>query len=310
MLIAGWLHKKGTTRVWKRRWFVLRKDHFAYYDDANEYETRQVVPNDTISGISLKEDRKHVVISLYVGTRQVQLRSDSIEDAQAWVKALKSAVKLEIVTPTSPTAPMDIVQKSPAKSNTLFARRSGIPISTSVQFASSLDSSHVLSPPIMSTSGSIMFSDDEYNSPGLSDLSAPDDDLSPCSDSSPARRKPFSDHSADKVIIQGYLTRHHLSKPRRSAKVWAVLRRYGLTLYPDHNEYRPLKVIAFKEIIDASELDDDSTKREASRKNKRWRFQVITKVKALRFSVDQEELLDAWVGGLKSRLEKEELKQT
>lgn len=308
-LRTGWLYKRGgPTRAWKRRWFVLRKDHFAYYDDSNEYETRQIIQNDTISGISIKKEGKRPSISLYVGSREVQLRSDDIDDASSWVQALKSAVKLETVPHTAVTSPVDIVPKSSVK-GALFTRRGGMPLSTSVQFANSVDSSQFVSPPLMSTSGSIMFSDDDYASPGQSDMSAPEDDVSPVSDTSPVRKsnKSVSGNPTDKVVVQGYLTRHHLSKPKRSAKVWAVLRSQGLSLYPDHNEYRPLKVISFKEIIDASELDEEAGNRE-SKKDKRWKFQVITKSKALRFSVDREELLDGWVGGLKSRLEQEELK--
>lgn len=326
---AGWLYKKGgRPRVWKKRWFHLRKDHFAYYKDAQEYETRQVVPIDTISGISSKAGGKRPALSLYVGSREVHLQAETQEDADDWVYWLKSAVKLSTHPVSGPASPLDIITSSPRRQNSSFNRRGDMPISTSIQFANSVESSSFMSPPIVghSLSGSLMTSDDECLNAGFSDMSTAEDDLSPTSDNSPhgdlsTNTNRSLPSTSDKVVVQGYLTRHHLSKPRRSVKVWAVLRPQALSLYPDHNEYCPQKVVAIKDIIDAAEFESEGTtsgKRDGGGggggnkqrdANKAWRFQVITKEKALRFSVDREETLDAWVGGLKSRIEQEELRR-
>lgn len=309
---TGWLYKRGgRTRAWKKRWFVLRRDHFAYYKDQREYETRKVLPVEALSGISSKSRGKRANISFYVLDKEVHLETDSQEDAEGWVQALKMAVKLDDYQKSGPTSPVAIKGRP----------RSMVPdmagSSHSRLFATSAGTSPI-SPPLMLNTlpNSLPFSDDELSATALSDedftspLSATTSLDHPGADYIPTRSVTERAKS-DKVIVQGYLRRHFNSRRRGSTDIWAVLRPYGLYLYPDHNEYSPSKIVPMSEVIDASDLSTDTqvAGSQTSTKRKKFRFQVITGEKAMRFSVDREVHLDEWLGGLKSRLEIEEKKR-
>lgn len=301
VLKAGWLSKRGGhTMARKRRWFVLRREGLAYYKDQREYESRKVVRIEDISGITSKSSGKRTAVCFYVGSRQVHVLAETEEVAASWVQALKAAVKMDQSQSSVPTSPIDIVG--------VGAHRSFLP-------AGSLPQASLVSSFGMPQSTSMRFSDDEL-SPALQS----DDDFSPPFSTVTSQHEDDRDvipaafltrrAERDKVIIQGYLRKHQSGPLRGSATVWAVLRPYGMYLYPDDNEYSPLKIIPFADIIDASDLPTEaelSGSLQKTRKKARFRFQVITKKKALRFSVDEEKALDDWLGGIKSCLEKRDM---
>lgn len=309
-LHSGWLQKRGgKTRAWKKRWFVLRRGRFAYYKDQNEYESRKVVQIEDISAVTSKVNGKHVDIMFYIHDKDVRLRAETQEAADAWVEALKAA-KSEVISFSAPTSPINInrsgTQEDLSRSNiktTGPALRGGMSSSGS--------------PPRMQLFASpsqLPFSDDDHTGSD-EDFTSPLSEATTLENTAPGDYMPSrlvnerADH--DKVVCQSYLRRHYNSRRRGSANQWAVLRPYGLYLYPDHKEYRPLKIVPIAEIIDASDLPSKLAApgtSHPSRKPTQFKFQVVTKEKALRFSVDQETQLDDWVGALKSRLEIEELK--
>ncbi|CCG81110.1 Uncharacterized PH domain-containing protein c [Taphrina deformans PYCC 5710] len=306
LIRTGWLYKRGgRTRAWKKRWFVLRPDRFAYYKDQNEYETRKVVQVDTLSGIATTTQAKKPGITFYIRDKEVHLKAESERDAIDWVQDLKRAVKMDAGQPSIPTSPMDIAKE--------HKRRSGINQGSVSPNRARLFDSSLGSP---SRRSYIPFSEDENSPTGMSD----DDLTSPLSETTTIDT-PIADYiptrsvneraKTDKVITQGYLRRHYNSRRRGSTNMWAVLRPYGLYLYPNHNEYSPSKIVPITEIVDATDLpsSEELAGSHTSKKRTQFKFQVITTEKALRFSVDQESQLDAWLGGLKSRLELEELKR-
>lgn len=301
VLKTGWLYKRGgRTKVWKRRWFVLRKDRLAYYKDETEYETRRVVPIDEISGITCQTGLKgkRSTISFYIRDKQAHLQVESLEAADDWTNNLKMAIKLDDVQHSMPSSAIDIRTGRSGKSahggssQTLGSMQ--LPVSRSIHF-----SDDDLSAALMS--------DDEITSP-LSQASTFHEESDRVTRPQTANDDPLQ---MDKVIIEGYLRRHIPKSLRGSVKVWAVLRAYGLYLYPDDKEYRPVKVISFTEMVDASDLpdSDEISGSQQSKKKVKYRFQVITKDKALRFSVENEKVLDEWLGALKSRLEMKEMQE-
>lgn len=309
---TGWLYKRGgRTKAWKKRWFVLRKDRLAYYKDETEYETRRVVQIDDVSGVSSKASSKRSTISFYIRDRQAHLQTESQQSAEEWTDKIKLAIKLNEIQHSLPTSPVDIKsgrtgqvpqiqpeigQSCPPGSldPQISSIGAQIPVSRSMAF-----SDDDLSPALMS--------DEDFTSP-LSEVSTFHDEID---NTIPPQNETGSSLPSDKVIIQGFLRRHHLSRSlRSSAKLWAVLRPHGLFLYPDEKEYRTSKVISFGEMIDAIDLpsSDEHSGSHQPKKGITYRFQVITREKALRFSVSEEKTLHDWLGALKSRLEMKEFK--
>lgn len=296
VLKTGWLYKRGgRTKAWKKRWFVLRRDRLAYYKDETEYETRRVVPINDISGITYDAGSKRSTVSFYIRDKKAHLQTDTRESANEWADNLKMAIKISDVQHSLPSLAIDINTNKSAKAAPSMGQQisGSMPLSRSVQF-----SDDDLSAAVMS--------EDDLASP-LSRASTFHEDI----DQSVHPNDAIDRDNNDKVIIEGYLRRHIPKSLRGSAKVWAVLRPYGLYLYPDNKEYRPVRILSFNEIIDASDLPDvdEISGSQQHKRNIKYRFQVITKEKALKFSVEDEKSLDDWLGALKSRLEMKESKE-
>lgn len=305
---AGWLAKRGgRTKTWKKRWFVLRRDRFAYYKDQKEYETRKVVPIDSISGITSSAERPKV-LSFYIGVQHVHLRGEEQQEIQHWIKALKSASRLNEMSNAVATSPIDI-----AKNAIPIPRMPASTTSHSLSAFAVSPASSYAGPVSLPLSRSMPFSDDDLSPAILSE----DDYTSPLSAVSTQHEDSHGQanvnshdtprHDTEKVIVQGYLRRHQSGALRGSAKIWAVLRPYGLYIYPDHKEYKLSHLVPLSEMVDADELPDSTTPAsQGQSKSGRLKFQIITKKKALRFSVDEESLLIEWLGGLKSILERKD----
>ncbi|KAI9257900.1 hypothetical protein BY458DRAFT_441127, partial [Sporodiniella umbellata] len=86
VLIEGYLLKLGRNKGWRKRWFVLRTDTLAYYEDEKEYSPHRIIPLD------------HIL--------------DSLEINPAWLNALVVATRR-----ASKESPQDYV--APSKCRTL-----------------------------------------------------------------------------------------------------------------------------------------------------------------------------------------------
>lgn len=102
----------------------------------------------------------------------------------------------------------------------------------------------------------------------------------------------------ERVIRQGFISVQSTKTGIRTWKpLWAVLRPYSLSFYKNEQEYSILKMLPVGSIIDAVEVDAMSRKRE-------WVFEVIAEEKTLKCSVRGEEEMVAWLGALKSVIER------
>ncbi|BFZ57760.1 hypothetical protein PYCC9005_004813 [Savitreella phatthalungensis] len=317
VLRTGWLWKKGgrTLRMWKRRWFVLRRDSLTYYQDNQEIEARKVVLVDDLSGVTYREISHKPTVCFYHGPKEIHLQARSADDAREWVKALKTAaygaesmqqspVEARLPPPlSSPTRPNFASERRPSsaviaatrsRNHSIASATAGLP-SPGGLMSSSLPEEDYMSPND--------FSDNEQ---GLGTSTDPvESELAPALASSSLTQASFTlgtdTDGQDKVIVQGWLRRRHQRTGRWSKRVWAVVRPYGLYLYPERDEYQALLVLSFKrEIIDVSELEPQTL---GKGRHSQFCFQVITKQhRALRFSCETESELDRWLGGLKSRI--------
>ena len=102
----------------------------------------------------------------------------------------------------------------------------------------------------------------------------------------------------ERVVYNGYL---YMLKSKRGMRqwksVWAVLRGRSLALYKNEEEYKPLYIINFANIVDAVDVDNLS-------KSKRHCFQVITDERQFKFCAPGEDEVAKWVGGFKALLAK------
>lgn len=337
VLRTGWLWKKGgrTLKMWKRRWFVLRRDCFSYYQDNQEIEARKVVLTTDISGIAYKDISHKPHVCFWVGPKEIHLQARSVDDAKEWVRKLKLAVH----------GP-DSVQPSPIESSAAGGTMPELTSPRRMPTSSSMP--RITSPQDLPAPGAGIYengyrsrkssaaelgplpqsalAEEDYMSPGeFSDndlqltTSGEHPDVSAIDVQPPLQRSdsPTSGPDVqnggiptsftlrapdvgDKVVAQGWLRRRHVRTGRWSKKVWVVLRSNGLYVYPEKDEYKAMLVLPFKrEIIDVSELEPLTI---GKGKHSRYCFQVITKTRALRFSCETEEELDRWVGALKSRI--------
>jgi len=84
---------------------------------------------------------------------------------------------------------------------------------------------------------------------------------------------------------------------RQWKKVWMVLRPRALALYKNEEEYRPILILPFENVIEAVEID-------AISKSKEHCLQVISEERNYRFCALDEESLNRWLGAFKSLLSK------
>lgn len=126
---TGYLWKKGERRkvgsvlilnlivltvkqTWKKRWFVLRTAHLAYYKSSAEYQLLRMVELSevhTCTAVALKKhDNTFGIVS---PTRTFYLQAKTQPDVQGWVKAINKAREEAQLTSTkgsSSTAPIPI----------------------------------------------------------------------------------------------------------------------------------------------------------------------------------------------------------
>ena len=89
---------------------------------------------------------------------------------------------------------------------------------------------------------------------------------------------------------------------RQWKKVWLVLRPKALALYKNEDEYAPLLILPFANIIDAVEIDPIS-------RSKTYCMQIISEERNSRFCAVDEESLTRCLGAFKSLLVKRKARQ-
>ncbi|EIM91490.1 PH-domain-containing protein [Stereum hirsutum FP-91666 SS1] len=99
---AGYLWKKGERRkTWKRRWFVLRPAHLAYYKDSAEYKLHRLLDLTEVHSCTPVELKKHDnTFGVVSNARTFYLQAESHMEMLAWVAAIREAMEVLVATST------------------------------------------------------------------------------------------------------------------------------------------------------------------------------------------------------------------
>jgi len=232
---SGYLWKKGERRkAWKKRWFVLRSVHLAYYKSSAEYRLLQLLDLGdihTCTPVTLKRhDNTFCIVS---PKRTYYLEAGSPNEVQEWVKAVNEAradlqltsTVAEGMVVVSPTAPIPIPRKlgePPNRSPSHSPHGQGVTSSDS---------------------------EAETSTPGLRSLGI-----------SPERLVvkppgPGVGKDGSKPVLSGYLMK---CGSRRSASWhhrWFVLTEDRLTYSRSHMDSKPHREIPLKMMLDALDYD-------------------------------------------------------
>ncbi|XP_036046033.1 pleckstrin homology domain-containing family A member 7 isoform X4 [Onychomys torridus] len=134
VVVRGWLHKQDSSgmRLWKRRWFVLADYCLFYYKDSREeavlgsiplpsYVISPVAPEDRISRKysfkAVHTGMRALIYSTttagsqaeYSGMRTYYFSADTLEDMNAWVRAMNQAA--QVLSRSSLKRDMDKVER-------------------------------------------------------------------------------------------------------------------------------------------------------------------------------------------------------
>lgn len=158
VLKSGYLWKKGERRkTWKKRWFVLRPAHLAYYKTSAEYQLLRLLDLSDIHSCTQVNLKKHDnTFGLISPNRTFYFQATSPEDVQDWVKAIEEARQTLLATSTqnSASTPIPIVRSNepatPQMKNTLIISSS--PGQLAVTSSDSEDGGQVINAPLPATS--------------------------------------------------------------------------------------------------------------------------------------------------------------
>lgn len=132
---AGYLWKKGERRkvsrgategtnlinltffliqTWKKRWFVLRPAHIAYYKSSAEYQLLRLLElADVHSCTQVNLKRHDNTFGLISASRTYYLQASTPQEVQQWVQAIEQARETLLSTSTQTSGTMPIVIPNP-----------------------------------------------------------------------------------------------------------------------------------------------------------------------------------------------------
>jgi hypothetical protein len=120
VLKAGYLWKKGkrrkvtqhfffgcsginpfTLQTWKKRWFVLRPAHLAYYKTSKEYQLLRLLELTDIHSCTLVNLKRHDhAFGLISSSRTYYLQASDAQEVHEWVRAIEAARQSLLATST------------------------------------------------------------------------------------------------------------------------------------------------------------------------------------------------------------------
>ena len=186
-------------QTWKRRWFVLRPAHLAYYKTSAEYQLHRLLDLQdvhTCTPVALK--RRDNTFGVVTATRTYYLQAESQEDARAWVVAIREAKEAQLASTTS-AAPVSTTSTLPIP----------IPGRPRIPAISPSPPSRGLHP--------ITSSESEEGSPNAQRVVTLSSSLGMPPSTSPRIGGP----DASKVVMSGYITK--MGKRRNWRKRWFLL---------------------------------------------------------------------------------------
>lgn len=194
------LHPLTHKQTWKRRWFVLRPAHLAYYKTSAEYQLHRLLELQdvhTCTPVALK--RRENTFGVVTATRTYYLQAETQEDARAWVVAIREAKEAQLASTTTAAAPVSTTSTLPIP----IPGRPRIPAITP-------------SPPSRALHP-ITSSDSDEASPNTQRMLAISSSLGMPPSSSPRIGGP----DTSKVVMSGYITK--MGKRRSWRKRWFLL---------------------------------------------------------------------------------------
>jgi hypothetical protein len=224
---AGYLWKKGerrkvcvfnvhdmsrpliedTFQTWKKRWFVLRPAHLAYYKTSAEYQLLKILDLGEVHSCTAISLKKHAhTFGLVSPVRTFYLQADTQDEVQSWVKAIQDARETLMATSTvqsAPTPPVPIPESR---------KRSGS--QSQMPFTPS-PTSH------FSYMHNVTSSDSEDGTPSARRTYSTSSQNRPVVSSSPSKALNTATRDPSKVVISGYLMKCG-SKRHNWRKRWFV----------------------------------------------------------------------------------------
>ncbi|KAI8142672.1 hypothetical protein BJV82DRAFT_613837 [Fennellomyces sp. T-0311] len=119
ILIDGYLLKLGRNKGWRKRWFVLRTDTLAYYEDDKEYAPHRIIPLthiiDSLEIDPISKNKKYC-FKIVIPKRSYVLCASTEMEMESWLNALSVGVRRvkktnSISAATSPTAQSNHLQR-------------------------------------------------------------------------------------------------------------------------------------------------------------------------------------------------------
>ncbi|TFY71724.1 hypothetical protein EVG20_g1291 [Dentipellis fragilis] len=239
-------HQGGT---WKKRWFVLRPTHLAYYKTSAEYQLHRLLDLNDVHSCTPVSLKKHEnTFGVVSATRTFYLQAQSQEDMQDWVRAIREAKETLQATSTQNSA-------STAAIPIPVPRRSGShpppPVTPSPPHhlhAITSSESEDASPHTQRMYAT-------SSSPQSFPLSSSPRQMSGVSPAAAAARRRGSDRkNGSKPVASGYLMKCG-SKRRNWRKRWFVLNGDKLMYSGSHMDTKPHRQIPLSQILDAFEYD-------------------------------------------------------
>ncbi|VDC06851.1 unnamed protein product [Peniophora sp. CBMAI 1063] len=271
-LRSGYLWKKGERRpkAWRRRWFVLRSAHIAYYASSAEYELHRLLDLADVHSCTPVSLRRHThTFGLVTATRTYYLKAATANEATEWCAAIKQArEELLSLAPTS----------SPERASV------PIPIPITPRRASGGQGMHGLTS-----------SESEDASPRTRRAFA----AGTGAGASPGAAAGLADPA--RTLVSGYLM-----KCGQKRKIWRkryfVLNGEKLMYSASHMESKPHRQIALSQVLDAFEYEYEGGGEGLEGGGGAHVFKVVTTKRALVLSAPSEEEEIRWVSAVRALL--------
>ncbi|KZT02276.1 PH-domain-containing protein [Laetiporus sulphureus 93-53] len=243
VLMSGYLWKKGERRkTWKKRWFVLRPAHLAFYKTNAEYKLLRLLDLTDVHSCTPVLLKKHAnTFGLVSPTRTFYLQAENPQEVQEWVKAISDARinLLSTSTENSGTAPVPIPTTHEQTNGPSRATNAG---NTHVPAASRLSQS-----PHGQHLTSSDSEDGERPAPAAATHASAGHEPHPARQSGTAKDLP-------KAILSGYLMKCG-SRRHNWHKRWFVLNGEKLIYSRSHMDTKTHREVPLAQILDALEYD-------------------------------------------------------